>query len=43
MTSRTPHDAHLGIVINRAQFDVCTPSSFGGVKANVRFKQNCAE
>ena len=33
-----PYDNHPGVVINRAKFDVCMASSFGGVKAYVRTK-----
>ena len=29
LTSSTPREYHPGVVINRAQFDVCTPSSLG--------------
>ena len=34
MTSLPPYDVHLGIVINDAKFDICTPNSFGGVKTD---------
>ena len=34
MTSRNPYDAHHGVVINRAKFDVCTFSSLRGVIAD---------
>ena len=33
MTSQTLCNSHSEMVINRAKFDVCTSSSFGGVKA----------
>ena len=36
MTSQTPHDACPKVVINRAKFNVCTFSSFGGLKAYER-------
>ena len=36
MTSRTLYDAHPEEIIDPAKFDVCTSSSFGGVKAHVR-------
>ena len=29
--SNPPYDIRLGVVINCAKLDVCTPSSFGGV------------
>ena len=36
LRSSAPYDTHLREEIDRAKFDVCTPSSFGGVKALVR-------
>ena len=39
MRSRTPCDTRPGEVINRAQFDVCTPSSVGRVETP-RHRQN---
>ena len=33
MTSQILCNTHFEMVINRAKFDVCTSSSFGGVKA----------
>ena len=32
MTSQTPHNTHHEVVINHAKFNVCTPSSFEGVR-----------
>ena len=31
-----PHDAHHGVVINRAKFGACTYSSFRGVKTDTQ-------
>ena len=42
MTSRSPCDAHQKVVINRAKFDVCTPSSFKGSGGTRTFRQNRA-
>ena len=42
MTSRTPYDIHGRVVINRAKFDVCTPSSFREVIYIHMYRQNCA-
>ena len=36
MTSRTPFRHPHWEVINRAELDVCTPSSFGGSKARTQ-------
>ena len=36
MTSPISYDTYPEVMINRAQFDVCTFSSFGEVKAYVR-------
>ena len=34
MTLQTLHDTHPWEVMNHAKFDVCRPSSFGGVKTD---------
>ena len=34
MTSQLPVDTHYEVVINRAKFDVCTPSSIRGIKTD---------
>ena len=36
MTSQTPDDNHVEVIMNCAKFDVCTSSNFGGVKAQLR-------
>ena len=36
MTSLTPFDTHHEVVINRTKFDVCTNSSFRGVKTDTQ-------
>ena len=36
MTSLSHYDSHHGVVINRAEFDICTPSNSDEVKAHVR-------
>ena len=35
MTSRTPVDIYPREMVTRAKFNVCTPISFGGVKAHL--------
>ena len=34
MVSSTPHENHLEMVINRAQFDACTPSTLELINKN---------
>ena len=36
MSHQHPYDTHPEMVINRAKFDVCMSSSWGGVKAHLR-------
>ena len=37
----TLYETHSKVVINRAKFDVCTSSSYGGIKAHVHtYRQN---
>ena len=38
MTSPIPYDTDPWVVINHAQFDVCMPSSFGGVNTDRKRK-----
>ena len=40
MTSRTPYDTYPQEMINRAEFNVGTPSSHGGVKIDRHIGRN---
>ena len=35
MFKNTLNDTYQGVMINRTKFDVCMPSSFGGVEAHI--------
>ena len=45
MASPIPYDAHPKAVINRAWFNLCPPSNFGGVKGHLTYIRSftCAD